>query len=45
MTWHARMIAADAEYDGAPLLRREFALEEGHGAVTSAVLTLSLIHI
>lgn len=41
MTWHARMIAADAEYDDAPLLRREFALEEGHGAVTSAVLTLT----
>lgn len=41
MNWHARMIAPDAAFDGAPLLRTEFALEEGHGAVTSATLTLT----
>jgi alpha-L-rhamnosidase len=45
MTWHARMIAADAEFDGAPLLRREFRLEDGHGAVRSAVLTLSALGV
>jgi alpha-L-rhamnosidase len=41
MTWHAQMIAADEDFAGAPLLRREFALEDGHGAVTRATLTLS----
>lgn len=41
MTWHAHMIAPDAAFDGAPLLRREFALEEGHGAVRDARLTLT----
>ena len=41
MNWQARMIAADNDFAGAPLLRTEFALEEGHGAVTSATLNLS----
>ncbi|WP_240148260.1 alpha-L-rhamnosidase [Leifsonia tongyongensis] len=41
MNWQARMIAADDDFNGAPLLRSEFALEEGHGAVTSATLNLS----
>jgi alpha-L-rhamnosidase len=41
MNWQARMIAADDDFDGAPLLRREFALESGHGSVTSATLTLT----
>lgn len=41
MTWHARMIAADRAFDGAPLLRREFALEGGHGAVVRATITLT----
>ncbi|WP_426625318.1 family 78 glycoside hydrolase catalytic domain [Leifsonia sp. McL0607] len=41
MTWHARMITADEDFDGAPLLRREFALEDGHGAVSAASLHLS----
>jgi alpha-L-rhamnosidase len=45
MTWHARMIAADEDFDGAPLLRREFTLEEGHGAVRSAALTLSALGV
>ncbi|MFF1571465.1 family 78 glycoside hydrolase catalytic domain [Leifsonia sp. NPDC058292] len=41
MNWQARMIAADENFDGAPLLRTEFALEEGHGAVAKAELTLT----
>jgi alpha-L-rhamnosidase len=41
MNWHAHMIAPDADFDGAPLLRREFTLEEGHGAVVRATLTLT----
>ncbi|WP_222853334.1 alpha-L-rhamnosidase [Fodinicola acaciae] len=41
MNWQARMIAADKDFDGAPLLRREFSLDPGHGAVTSASLSLS----
>ncbi len=36
--WQASMIAADADFDGAPLLRKEFGLDSGHGKVTSAVL-------
>jgi alpha-L-rhamnosidase len=45
MTWHARMISADEDFDGAPLLRREFSLEEGHGPVRSASLTLSALGV
>ena len=41
MNWQARMIAADADFDGAPLLRKEFAVEAGHGAVARATLTLT----
>jgi alpha-L-rhamnosidase len=41
MNWQARMIAADDDFNGAPLLRNEFALEDGHGAVKSATLTLT----
>ncbi|GAA4158145.1 glycoside hydrolase family 78 protein [Gryllotalpicola daejeonensis] len=41
MTWNARMIAADSAFDGAPLLRGEFTLEEGHGAVARATLLLT----
>jgi Bacterial alpha-L-rhamnosidase 6 hairpin glycosidase domain/Alpha-L-rhamnosidase N-terminal domain len=39
------MIAADNDFDGAPLLRREFTLEEGHGLVTEASLTLSALGV
>ena len=38
VNWTAQMIAADEEFDGAPLLRGEFTLEDGHGAVTRATL-------
>ncbi|SEQ41297.1 alpha-L-rhamnosidase [Arthrobacter sp. OV608] len=36
--WHAAMITPDEEFDGAPLLRKEFRLAEGHGAVAKATL-------
>ena len=45
MTWHARMIAADEDFDGAPLLRTEFSLDPGHGEVAGATLTLSALGI
>jgi alpha-L-rhamnosidase len=38
LTWSALPIAPNEDSDGAPLLRREFALEEGHGPVTRAIL-------
>ncbi len=31
--WQAAMITPTQEFDGAPLLRKEFALDTGHGAV------------
>ncbi|MDF2050218.1 alpha-L-rhamnosidase [Arthrobacter sp. Cr_A7] len=37
-TWHAAMISAQQDFDGAPRLRKEFRLEEGHGAVVEATL-------
>ena len=45
MNWHARMIAADLDFDGAPLLRREFALSAEHGAVVSAKLTVTALGV
>ncbi|MEO7018506.1 MAG: family 78 glycoside hydrolase catalytic domain [Leifsonia sp.] len=45
MNWQARMIAADNDFDGAPLLRREFVLETSHGGVTSATLTVSALGV
>ncbi|MCA4132594.1 family 78 glycoside hydrolase catalytic domain [Arthrobacter sp. M4] len=43
--WHARFISPDAEFGGAPLVRGEFHLEEGHGKVASATLFLSALGI
>jgi alpha-L-rhamnosidase len=43
MSWQALMIAADEEFDGAPLLRHEFTLESGHSAVASATLTVTAL--
>ena len=40
-TWSATMITPAVELGSAPLFRKEFALEPGHGAVRSAVLHLS----
>lgn len=45
MTWHAQMIAADSDFDGAPLLRREFELEPDHGAVASAQLVVTALGV
>ena len=36
--WAATLISSDEEFDGAPLLRREFVLEDGHGPVRQATL-------
>ncbi|MDN4610143.1 family 78 glycoside hydrolase catalytic domain [Arthrobacter burdickii] len=38
LTWSAAMIAPDEDFGGAPLLRKQFSLVEGHGAPTSAIL-------
>ena len=45
MTWQARFIAPDEELDSAPLLRREFALERGHGEVRSAELAITALGV
>ncbi|MCR2783547.1 MULTISPECIES: alpha-L-rhamnosidase [unclassified Microbacterium] len=42
---NAQFIAADTEPDSAPLFRRDFSLETGHGQVESAVLSLSALGI
>ncbi len=39
--WSAALIVPDQDFDGAPLLRREFELEQGHGEVASATLHAS----
>ncbi|SDT31250.1 alpha-L-rhamnosidase [Friedmanniella luteola] len=39
--WSAALIVPDQDFAGAPLLRREFALEAGHGDVASATLHAS----
>jgi alpha-L-rhamnosidase len=36
--WSAAMISPDQDFGGAPLLRREFDLDQGHGPVRSATL-------
>lgn len=38
LTWSALPIAPHENFDGAPLLRTEFVLEEGHGPVARATL-------
>jgi alpha-L-rhamnosidase len=38
IAWTARLIAADEEFEGAPILRGEFPLDTGHGDVTRALL-------
>ncbi|MCH6470158.1 alpha-L-rhamnosidase [Sinomonas terrae] len=44
-SWHSRFISPDAGFGGAPLLRGEFRLEEGHGEVVSARLFLSALGV
>ena len=36
--WSAALICPDRDFDGAPLLRREFGVDPGHGPVRSATL-------
>jgi alpha-L-rhamnosidase len=36
--WSATLISPDEDFDGAPLLRRQFQLDENHGPVAAAVL-------
>ena len=38
LTWSALPICPNEDFDGAPLLRTEFALQEGHGPVARATL-------
>jgi alpha-L-rhamnosidase len=38
ITWSAQPIAPNEDFDGAPLLRSEFGLEDGHGPITRAML-------
>ena len=38
LTWSALPIAPNEDFDGAPLLRTEFGLADGHGPVTRATL-------
>jgi alpha-L-rhamnosidase len=45
MSWQALMIAADEDFDGAPLLRHEFMLDAGHGGVAGATLTVSALGV
>ncbi|WP_349903496.1 family 78 glycoside hydrolase catalytic domain [Parafrigoribacterium humi] len=45
MTWHARFISSTEEFDGAPLLRREFSLDRGHGAIRSAELAVTALGV
>lgn len=43
--WQAHFIAADDTADGAPLLRTQFALHPGHGAVQDARLAVSALGV
>jgi alpha-L-rhamnosidase len=38
LTWSAVPITPNEDFDGAPLLRTEFGLEDGHGPITRATL-------
>ena len=44
-TWTAPFIAADTDLGSAPILRREFPLDDGHGAVTAATLDVSALGV
>ncbi|MBF4613362.1 alpha-L-rhamnosidase [Curtobacterium sp. VKM Ac-1376] len=44
-TWTAPFIAADTDLGSAPILRREFTLDDGHGAVTAATLDVSALGV
>ena len=38
LIWSAAAVAPNEDFDGAPLLRTEFELDEGHGPVSQATL-------
>ncbi|WP_314216042.1 family 78 glycoside hydrolase catalytic domain [Pseudarthrobacter equi] len=44
-SWLAAMITPENDFDGAPLLRKEFTLEEGHGAVVKATLRATALGV
>ena len=44
-TWTASFIASDDDLGSAPILRREFTLDDGHGLVTTATLDLSALGV
>ncbi|WP_167132583.1 alpha-L-rhamnosidase [Paramicrobacterium chengjingii] len=44
-TWTAQFIAPEHELDAAPLLRREFVLDEGHGPLVTATLYYTALGI
>jgi alpha-L-rhamnosidase len=43
--WSAAMVSPVDDFAGAPLLRTEFALDDGHGAVASAELAVSSLGV
>ena len=43
--WSAAMVSPADDFAGAPLLRTEFALAQGHGAVLSAELVVSSLGV
>ncbi len=45
LRWSASLIAPDRDFDGAPLLRTEFLLAEGHGELRRARLHLTALGI
>jgi alpha-L-rhamnosidase len=44
-SWTAPFIAADSDLGSAPILRREFAIDDGHGAVRHATLDVSALGV
>ncbi|MCT9623587.1 family 78 glycoside hydrolase catalytic domain [Pseudarthrobacter equi] len=44
-SWLAAMITPENDFDGAPLLRKEFTLEDGHGAVVKATLRATALGV
>lgn len=44
-SWLAAMITPENDFEGAPLLRKEFTLEDGHGAVVKATLRATALGV
>ena len=45
MNWSAQMIAADNDFGGAPLFRKQISISRDHGEITQATLTVSALGI